>query len=151
MRIARIVPTVIAACAVQLAAAPALAQKAEGEIANIVGKGEHRRGQAGAWVPARVKQPVFPLDWVQTLDMSRMVLRFGDGSTENLGPNSQFHVIKVGTPSDPKTILELNRGRMWGNSKTAPGGLEIRTGSARSRVSARTCARREAILRKRSL
>ncbi len=124
----------VLAAVIALACAAAGAQKPEGEIANITGKGEYRRGQAGAWSAAKVKQELFALDWLQTLDMSRMVLRFSDGSTENLGPNSQFHVIKVATPSDPKTILELNRGRMWSNSKTAPGGVEVRTGSALAAV-----------------
>jgi tetratricopeptide (TPR) repeat protein len=63
-----------------------------------------------------------------------MVLRFSDGSTEFIGPNSQFHVVKVATPTDPKTILELNKGRMWSQSKVAPGGLEIRTGTALAAV-----------------
>ena len=106
------------------------AQSPEGEIASITGQGEYRHGQQGAWTPAAVKQKLFPLDWLQTLDLSRMVIRFGDGSTEFIGPNSQFHVVKVATPADPKTILELNKGRMWSQSKTSPGGLEIRTGTA---------------------
>ena len=125
---------VICASLLALLSGETWAQKPEGEIANIVGKGEYRKGQSGAWTSARVKQELFALDWLQTLDMSRMALRFSDGSTENLGPNSQFHVIKVASPSDPKTILELNRGRMWSNSKTSPGGVEVRTGSALAAV-----------------
>ncbi len=108
----------------------AFAQAHEGEIASIVGKGEYRHGHEAGWSPAAVKQKLFALDWLQTLDMSRMVLRFSDGSTDFIGPNSQFHVVKVATPADAKTILELNKGRMWSQSKTTPGGLEVRTGSA---------------------
>ncbi len=117
-----------------LAATLAQAQAPEGEIASISGKGEYRHGPQGTWSPASVQQKLFALDWLQTLDLSRMVLRFTDGSTEFIGPNSQFHVIKVATPADPKTILELNKGRMWSQSKSAPGGLEIRTGSALAAV-----------------
>ena len=119
---------------IAFAAALAHAQSPEGEIASITGQGEYRHGQQGAWTPAAVKQKLFPLDWLQTLDLSRMVIRFGDGSTEFIGPNSQFHVVKVATPADPKTILELNKGRMWSQSKTSPGGLEIRTGTALAAV-----------------
>ena len=120
--------------ALALAATAVHAQAPEGEIASLTGKGEYRHGQQGAWSPAAVKQHLFALDWLQTLDLSRMVLRFSDGSTEFIGPNSQFHVVKVATSSDPKTILELNKGRMWSQSKTAPGGLEVRTGSALAAV-----------------
>ena len=85
-------------CALALAA---FAQSPEGEVASLTGKGEYRHGQQGGWSPAAVKQPLFALDWLQTLDMSRMVLRFADGSTEFIGPNSQFHVVKVATTADP--------------------------------------------------
>ena len=120
--------------ALLFSAGAACAQAPEGEIASLTGKGEYRHGQQGAWSPATPKQKLFPLDWLQTLDMSRMVLRFSDGSTEFIGPNSQFHVVKVATSADPKTILELNKGRMWSQSKTAPGGLEVRAGSALAAV-----------------
>src|SRR5437016_878355 len=124
----------ICAIVLVLASGGAVAQKVEGEIASLVGKGEYRRSQQTSWTPARVKQGLFALDWVQTLDMSRMVLRFGDGSTVHLGPNNEFQVIKVATPSDPGTILQINRGRAWSQSKTSPGGLQIRTGSALAAV-----------------
>src|SRR5205807_1502969 len=117
-----------------LASGGAAAQTVEGEIASIVGKGEYRPGQQRSWTPAKVKQGLFHLDWVQTLDLSRMVLRFRDGSSVNLGPNSEFHVIKVATPESPGTILEINRGRVWSNSKTSQGGLEMRTHSALAAV-----------------
>ena len=120
----------IAAVVLALAAGSAAAQKAEGEIANIVGKGEYRASQTNAWTPARVKQQVFPLDWVQTLDMSKMALRFSDGATVNLDANSEFHVVKVAKPTDPKTILEQTKGRSWSSSKSSPGGMEIRTRSS---------------------
>ena len=113
-----------------LAAALARAQSPEGEIASITGKGEYRHEREASWAPAAIRQKLYDLDWVQTLDLSRMVLRLGDGSTQFLAPNSKLQILKVAKPNDAKTILELNKGRMWSQSKTSPGGLEVRTGSA---------------------
>jgi len=113
-----------------LAAGLVHAQSPEGEIASITGKGEYRREREANWSPAAIRQKLYDLDWVQTLDLSRMVLRLGDGSTQFLGPNSRLQLLKVARPSDAKTILELNKGRMWSQSKASPGGLEVRTSSA---------------------
>lgn len=108
----------------------ALAQAPAGEIASLVGKGEYRQAQQLSWRPAKLSQPLFPTDWVQTHDMSRMAIKFADGNVVQLGANGQLQVVKTASAADPKAILEVNKGRAWTQSKTSAGGLEVRTPSA---------------------
>ena len=100
------------------------------EIVSLEGKGEYRETQQLDWRPAKVNQQVFPSNLVRTGDLSKMALLFPDRTQIRLAQNSVLQIKEVSTGKDQKTILNLNAGRSWMQSKTSPGGLEMQTPSA---------------------
>jgi tetratricopeptide (TPR) repeat protein len=111
--------------------ARAQAGGAAGEIVSIEGRGEYREARAAGWRSAAVKQSLFPADYVRTGDKSRMgILIFREKATTRIAPNSQFQLKEEGAGKDARTILNLNSGRAWMQSKSAPVGLKVETPSA---------------------
>ena len=100
------------------------------EIVSLEGKGEYRETQQLDWRPAKVNQQVFPSNLVRTGDLSKMALLFPDRTQIRLAQNSVLQIKEVSTGKDQKTILNLNAGRSWMQSKTSPGGLTMQTPSA---------------------
>jgi tetratricopeptide (TPR) repeat protein len=100
------------------------------EIVSLEGKGEAREAQQTAWSPAKVKQRLFPTNFVRTLDLSRMGVLLSEGTQIRLAPNSQLQIKEATRGPDTKTILNLNSGRSWVQSKIAPRGLVMETPSA---------------------
>jgi len=100
------------------------------EIVSLEGKGEAREAQQTAWSAAKVKQRLFPTNFVRTLDLSRMGVLLVDGTQVRLAPNSQLQIKEAAKGHDAKTILNLNAGRSWVQSKVAPRGLTMETPSA---------------------
>jgi tetratricopeptide (TPR) repeat protein len=100
------------------------------EIVSLEGKGEYREPQQIDWRPAVVKQAVFPSYFVRTGDLSKMALLFADRTQIRLAQNSVLQIKEVSQGKDQKTILNLNSGRGWMQSKTVPGGLIMETPSA---------------------
>ena len=100
------------------------------EIVSLEGKGEYRETQQLDWRPARVNQQIFPSNLVRTGDLSKMALLFPDRTQIRLAQNSVLQIKEVSTGKDQKTILNLNAGRSWMQSKTSPGGLTMQTPSA---------------------
>jgi len=120
-------------CALALAMGVSLAAGAADPAAEIVsldGKGEAREAQQTAWGPAKVRQRLFPTNFVRTLDLSRMGVLLVDGTQVRLAPNSQLQIKESAKGHDAKTILNLNAGRSWVQSKVAPRGLVMETPSA---------------------
>ena len=132
----RKVVVLVAALAGQLAAGWALAQQpgAAAEIASLDGKGEHRQAQEGAWRPARVQQALFATEFVRTLDMSRMAIVFPDRTRLQLSQNSTLQIKGAAAGTDAKTILNLNSGRAWTTSKSAPRGVTVETPAATAAI-----------------
>src|SRR5438876_1089128 len=116
----------IAVALAALATMPAIAAPA-GEIVSLEGKGETREAQSSSWRQATVRQALFPTNFVRTLDMSRMAILLAGGTQTRLAPNSMLQIKEVATGPDTKTILNLNSGRSWTQSKTAPKGLVMET------------------------
>jgi Flp pilus assembly protein TadD len=116
--------TLVAAAFAASAADPA------GEIVSLEGKGEAREVQQTGWSPAKVRQRLFPTNFVRTLDLSRMGVLLTDGTQVRLAPNSQLQIKDAAKGPDAKTILNLNAGRSWVQSKVAPRGLVMETPSA---------------------
>ncbi|NJD88067.1 MAG: TonB-dependent receptor [Betaproteobacteria bacterium] len=120
-------------CAVALAMGVSLAAGAADPAAEIVsldGKGEAREAQQTSWSPAKIRQRLFPSNFVRTLDLSRMGVLLVDGTQVRLAPNSQLQIKETARGTDAKTILNLNSGRSWVQSKVAPRGLVMETPSA---------------------
>ena len=100
------------------------------EIVSLEGKGEYRETQQLDWRAAKVNQQVFPSNLVRTGDSSKMALLFPDRTQIRLAQNSVLQIKEVSQGKDQKTILNLNAGRSWMQSKTSPGGLTMQTPSA---------------------
>ena len=100
------------------------------EIVSLEGKGEYRETQQLDWRPAKLNQQVFPSNLVRTGDLSKMALLFPDRTQIRLAQNTVLQIKEVSTGKDQKTLLNLNAGRSWMQSKTSPGGLTVQTPSA---------------------
>ena len=100
------------------------------EIVSLEGKGEYRETQQLDWKVAKINQQVFPSNLVRTGDLSKMALLFPDRTQIRLAQNSVLQIKEVSQGKDQKTILNLNAGRSWMQSKTSPGGLEMQTPTA---------------------
>lgn len=110
-------------------AAPAPAQ-----IVSLEGKGEYREPQQIDWRPAKVNQQLFPANLVRTGDASKMAVMFPDRTQVRLAPNSVLQIKDIAQGKEAKTILNLNAGRSWMQSKTTPGGLNVETPSATASI-----------------
>jgi tetratricopeptide (TPR) repeat protein len=111
-------------------ASAALAADPAAEIVSLEGRGQAREARQAAWSPAKVKQRLFPTDFVRTLDLSRMGVLLVDGTQVRLAPNSQLQIKESARGADARTILNLNAGRSWVQSKVAPRGLVMETPAA---------------------
>lgn len=100
------------------------------EIVSIEGTGQYRDPQQASWSAAQVKQSLKPLQFVRTGDLSKMALLFADRTQIRLAPNSVLQIKEAANASGGKTAVDINRGRTWMQSKTAPGGLTVQTPSA---------------------
>lgn len=100
------------------------------EIVSLEGKGEFREAQASSWRAAAVKQTLFPSNFVRTGDVSRMAILFPDRTQVRLAQNSTLQIKEAGAGTDARTILNLNSGRSWVQSKAAPRGLIMETPAA---------------------
>src|SRR4249919_3582751 len=87
----------------------ALAAGPAGEVVSLEGKGEIREAQQAAWKPAAVKTPLFPTNFVRTLDMSRMAILLAGGTQTRLAPNSVLQIKEASAAPDGKTIIEQSR------------------------------------------
>ncbi len=103
---------------------------AAAEIVSLEGKGEYREATQPTWRPANVKQALFPTNYVRTLDLSRMAVLFADRTQLRLAPNSVLQIKEASKGTDAKTTINLNQGRSWMQSKTAPKNLTIETPTA---------------------
>ena len=101
-----------------------------GEILSIVGKGEFRDPQQTNWRAASEGQKLKSAQFVRTGDASKMGLLFADKTQMRLGQNSMMQLVLASNTKDQKTTIDLKQGRTWMQSKTTPGGLEVRTPSA---------------------
>ncbi|MEO8102837.1 MAG: TonB-dependent receptor [Betaproteobacteria bacterium] len=100
------------------------------EIVSLEGKGEYREAQQLDWRAAKVNQQVFPSNLVRTGDLSKMALLFPDRTQIRLAQNSVLQIKELSQDKNQKTLLNLNAGRSWMQSKTSPGGLTMQTPSA---------------------
>jgi Flp pilus assembly protein TadD len=112
------------------AATAALAADPAGEVVSLDGKGEVREAQQANWKPVAVKTPLFPTNFVRTLDMSRMAILLAGGTQTRLAPNSVLQIKEASSGPDGRTVVEQSRGRSWTQSKNVPNGLIMQTPSA---------------------
>ncbi|HXF80203.1 MAG TPA: TonB-dependent receptor [Usitatibacter sp.] len=123
-------PNRIALGAAAFAMLPALGAPPVAEVASVEGRGEFREAQQTTWQPAAVRQGLFATNFVRTLDQSKMAIVFQDRTQMRLAPNSTLQIKEVATPTEARTILNLNKGRAWTQSKATPNGLVVETPSA---------------------
>jgi tetratricopeptide (TPR) repeat protein len=112
-----------------LVALPALGAPVA-EVASVEGRGEFREAQQTTWRAASARQSLFATNFVRTLDASKMAIVFQDRTQMRLAPNSTLQIKEVATPTEARTILNLNKGRAWTQSKATPNGLVVETPSA---------------------
>ncbi|HSS27430.1 MAG TPA: FecR domain-containing protein, partial [Usitatibacter sp.] len=89
-----------------------------------------REAQQTTWRAASARQSLFATNFVRTLDASKMAIVFQDRTQMRLAPNSTLQIKEVATPTEARTILNLNKGRAWTQSKATPNGLVVETPSA---------------------
>ena len=107
---------------------PALAQSPVGEVVTIVGKGEHRPPGGRTFGPASVGLKLLPLSRVRTLDLSRMVLKYADGTGQQVGPNSEIEVMQP--PPSGANNIRLQKGKVWMQSNGPLRPVNVETPSA---------------------
>jgi len=118
-----------------LAAGGALAAAEQrAEIVGIQGQGEYRPQHDLAWSAAHVKQPLYPADFVRTLGMSRMEIRFSNGVTQTLDHDGQMQVLDDQAARDTKCTVMQARSRSWGVARTPPEGFSVCTPSATAAI-----------------
>ena len=117
-------------CCAMVSAQPHAAPPSSAEIVSLEGKGEFREAQQIDWRAAKVKQQLFPSNLVRTGDSSKMALLFPDRTQYRLAQNCVLQIKEIAADKDKKTVLNLNAGRSWMQSKTSPGGLQVQTPSA---------------------
>ena len=105
---------------------PAFAADSAAQVVSVEGRGEYREAAQSTWRGAALKQPLFATDFVRTLDVSKMAILFNDRTQLALGANSTLQIKEAG----PRTVVNLNKGKSWTQSKTAPNGLLMETPSA---------------------
>ncbi len=118
-----------------LGAAGALAATAErAQIVGLQGRGEYRSERELSWSAAHVKQPLFASDFVRTLGMSRMEIRFWNGVTQTLDRDGQMQVLDDKAAKDTKCTVMQARSRSWGVARTPPEGFSVCTPSATAAI-----------------
>ncbi|HSN21667.1 MAG TPA: TonB-dependent receptor [Usitatibacter sp.] len=110
----------------------ALAQRAE--IVGLQGQGEYRPQSRLDWSPARVRQPLYAADFVRTLGLSRMEIRFWNGVTQTLDHDGQMQVLDEKAARDAKCTVMQARSRSWGVARTPPEGFSVCTPSATAAI-----------------
>ncbi|HUI98807.1 MAG TPA: TonB-dependent receptor [Usitatibacter sp.] len=132
MRAIRSVLGALSAFAALHALGAAPAQRAE--IVGIQGQGEYRPERELSWSAAHVKQPLFAADFVRTLGMSRMEIRFWNGVTQTLDHDGQMQVLDDKAARDTKCTVMQARSRSWGVARTPPEGFSVCTPSATAAI-----------------
>jgi Flp pilus assembly protein TadD len=126
--------------ALLLASTPSLSTAADppaktAEIVSLEGSGEFRAGAQQAWNAARVKQELFPGQFVRTGELSRMGLSFIDQSQIRINQNTVLQIKEVAAPgSGSQTVLSLLSGQAWSQAKNAARGLKVQTPSATAAI-----------------
>ena len=100
------------------------------EVFSLDGKGEFREARELTWRPVTLKLSLFPTNYVRTLEQSKMAILFADRTQMRLGQNSVMQIKEVASGPDTKTVIDLQKGRSWTQSKTTPKSLVMETPSA---------------------
>ncbi len=105
------------------------------EIVSLEGSGDFRASAAQSWSAARVKQELFPGQFVRTGELSRMGLSFIDQSQIRINQNTVLQIKEVASPgTGNQTVLGLLSGQAWSQAKSASRGLRIQTPSATAAI-----------------
>ncbi|UCG38040.1 MAG: FecR domain-containing protein, partial [bacterium] len=106
------------------------------EIVSIQGVGQFREVEEQPWRSAAMEQDLFQGNFVRTGDYSRMGLLFADRTQIRLNEKTVLQVKQVQPPVPDRggTILRLNLGRAWTQSRSIPKGLIMETPSATAAI-----------------
>lgn len=117
------------ALALLLAAPLVQAATGVGEIVALAGHADYRETDQAAWRPATLRQPVAAASFVRTGDMSAASVLLSDQSQVKLGQNTVFQVRNVSSANNRQngTVLALQTGRAWAQTKNAGLGLTMTT------------------------
>src|SRR5690348_16573291 len=130
----RISVVALAAWAAIAAGSALAAPEQRAVIVGIQGRGEYRPEHQLAWSDARVKQPLYAADFVRTLGLSRMQIRFWNGVTQTLDHDGQMQVLDDKAARDTKCTVMQARSRSWGVARTPPEGFSVCTPSATAAI-----------------
>ena len=114
----------------------AAASSPAAEVTSIQGDGQFRPGEGDPWSAALVHQDLFGGNYVRTGGYSRMGILFADRTQIRLNEKTVLQVKEVRDPAIQKsrTLLRLNLGRAWSQSKSPPKGLIMETPSATAAI-----------------
>ncbi|MEM6793499.1 MAG: FecR domain-containing protein [Acidobacteriota bacterium] len=109
-----------------------------GQFLNVSGSVEYRRGERGAWRRARPEDAINPGDWVKTSAGGSATVRFPDGSSYTLRPNTMVHLSaqtnRFGRSEQVAEMsfgwLELSTEDNTGKVKTPNSEAQVRSSSA---------------------
>lgn len=112
------------------------ATRTAAEIVSIKGIGEYRPDEDKGWSGAKVDQDLFAGNYVRTGILSRMGLLFSDKTQIRMNEKTVLRVKAVREPDTKagETILRLDRGRAWTQTKALPRGLIMETPSATAAI-----------------
>jgi len=103
------------------------------QIMMIQGSVEVLPAGASAWQPARLNQPMHPLDRLHTASNSRVSLRWSDQSVISFGPATELEILPAAT-TDAQAGLHLLRGVASFFHRDKPGRIQIITRGAMAGV-----------------
>ena len=100
----------------------------------LQGRGEYRSQKDLAWSAAHVSQPLYAADFVRTLGLSRMQIRFWNGVTQTLDHDGEMQVLDEAAARETKCTVLQSRSRSWGVARTPPEGFSVCTPSATAAI-----------------
>lgn len=122
-------------CAALISPAHAVVGDSVAEIVSVQGVGQYRPQNASQWNAASVRLGLLPGYFVRTGDLSRMAILFRDETQVRLNQNSQLQIKAVGgSGKADDTVLRLNAGRSWSQTKNVPRSLTMETPAATAAI-----------------
>lgn len=114
---------------------PAFAADKRAEIISIKGKGEYRAQKDLQWGAAKLKQPLFPADFVRTGRDSRMDIHYDkEGVTQVIDHDTEMQVKDPATAQASKCTVELMKGRSFSTARAVPEGYSQCSRSATAAI-----------------
>lgn len=100
------------------------------EVISVQGQGQIRSASDTTWKSAQVRQKLYSGDSARTGDASRMAIMFSDQTQLRMSQNTQMRIGNIGSTQNQVTLIKLEAGRSWVQSKAIPDHLIMETPAA---------------------